>query len=165
MTQSKLKARFARLGPVRAIPRAASGSPVEAILRPAGKVSGVKSIDAVHALSHYGVKPLIAKRAVEAMIETGEARVSIPNGSRVIVSALAAAGISATRSGGEPVDVRAIRERLHLSQQEFARRYCLNLRSLQNWEQGREPDDNVLALLRVIARYPDLAAKAQEGEW
>jgi len=36
------------------------------------------------------------------------------------------------------VDVRALRERLGLTQEEFARRYRLPLRSVQEWEQGRK---------------------------
>jgi DNA-binding transcriptional regulator YiaG len=51
--------------------------------------------------------------------------------------------------------VREVRESLGLSQSEFARRFGLSLRSLQEWEQARRlPDMAVLTYLRVIERNP-----------
>lgn len=42
----------------------------------------------------------------------------------------------------ERLDVKAIRQRLGLTQTAFARRYGLSLGSIRNWEQGcRQPDD------------------------
>lgn len=46
---------------------------------------------------------------------------------------------------------RSVREGLGLSQAEFARRFGLSLRSLQEWEQARRlPDRAVFPYLRVI---------------
>jgi putative transcriptional regulator len=57
--------------------------------------------------------------------------------------------------------VREVRERLGLSQAEFSRRFALNLRSLQEWEQGRRlPDLAVLTYLRVIERNPKAVQSA-----
>lgn len=53
------------------------------------------------------------------------------------------------------VDVKAIREKLDLSQREFAETYGIPLGTLRSWEQGqRQPDAPATALLRTIARYP-----------
>lgn len=53
------------------------------------------------------------------------------------------------------IDVRAIRDRLALSQGEFARAYGFSPRTLQDWEQGRyQPDSAVRAYLTVIDRNP-----------
>lgn len=53
------------------------------------------------------------------------------------------------------VDVKALRERLGLSQAEFASQYRLNLRVLQSWEQnGRRPDSTAQTLLYLIAKNP-----------
>ena len=53
----------------------------------------------------------------------------------------------------EHVDVRAIRNKIGISQAEFAARYALNRRTPQEWEQGRaEPDLSTRAYLTVIAR-------------
>ena len=57
--------------------------------------------------------------------------------------------------------VRAVREGLGLSQAEFARRFGLSLRSLQEWEQGRRlPDMAVFAYLRVIEQNPKAVQSA-----
>ena len=58
-------------------------------------------------------------------------------------------------------DVRAIRRRLHMSQQEFAAAYQIPLPTLKNWEQGRrQPDAPAAAYLQVIARHPREARDA-----
>jgi putative transcriptional regulator len=55
----------------------------------------------------------------------------------------------------EVPDVRAIRRKLHLSQQEFAQKYRIPLPTLRNWEQGRrQPDAPAAAYLNAIARRP-----------
>jgi putative transcriptional regulator len=60
-----------------------------------------------------------------------------------------------------PSGVRAIRERTHLSQSEFARLMGVSVKTLQNWEQNRRrPAGPANALLRIIAREPQLALKA-----
>lgn len=59
--------------------------------------------------------------------------------------------------------VREVRERLGLSQSDFAGRFGLSLRSLQEWEQGRRlPDMAVLTYLRVIERKPKEVQSALE---
>lgn len=52
-------------------------------------------------------------------------------------------------------DVRSIRERLKMSQTEFARAYRIPLPTLKGWEQGRrQPDATAAAYLSVIASLP-----------
>ena len=49
-------------------------------------------------------------------------------------------------------DVKQIRESAKMSQVEFARAFCINPRTLQDWEQGRrKPDTTTRAYLSVIA--------------
>jgi len=60
-------------------------------------------------------------------------------------------------------DVRQLRERLGLSQREFATRFSINLRRLQDWEQGRcAPDSVILAYLKIIDREPELVRRVLE---
>jgi len=55
----------------------------------------------------------------------------------------------------EVPDVRAIRRKLHMSQQTFAETYRIPLPTLKNWEQGRRhPDAPAAAYLLAIARRP-----------
>ena len=62
----------------------------------------------------------------------------------------------------QPVpDVRAIREKLGLSQREFAETYQLSLATVRDWEQGRfQPDQAARTLLRLISREPKLVEMA-----
>ena len=59
------------------------------------------------------------------------------------------------------VDVAAIRKAKGLSQSQFAKRYGFELRTLQDWEQGRrEPERAARILLRVIEREPEAVERA-----
>ena len=143
MTHSKLKARLERLAPVRDIDRVSSGSPADLVIRPADGLAKVRTIDATMALAKRHMTMLKAKRAVEAMVETGEAIVHVPTveSAAALARDLRAAGVAARRVAFSPVDVKAIRIGLDLSHEQFARRFGLDVDAVQNWEQGRcQPD-------------------------
>jgi putative transcriptional regulator len=56
---------------------------------------------------------------------------------------------------------RIVRARLGLSVEDFARRYGLPLETVRAWEAGSlKPDAAAKALLRVIDREPEAAARA-----
>ena len=163
----ELKERLERLAPIRDISRVSSGSPADLVIRPADGLAKVRTISAIEALARRGMTMLKAKRAVEAMVETGEATVSLPmvESIRALVADLRQAGVKATRLACEPVDVRAIRDKLSLSQEQFALRFNLDLATVQGWEQGRHlPDRPAQAYLRAIAAAPREVAAAQEEE-
>jgi len=59
------------------------------------------------------------------------------------------------------IDVRAIRGRLGLTQQEFAVRFGFSVNTLRHWEQGRRvPEGPTRAYLMVIDREPQAVQKA-----
>jgi putative transcriptional regulator len=59
------------------------------------------------------------------------------------------------------VDVAAIRRRLGLSQDKFARRFSLSAATIRDWEQGRrQPDTPARALLAVIDYAPETVERA-----
>lgn len=59
------------------------------------------------------------------------------------------------------VDVKVIRERLGLTQEEFAATFHLSLTTLRDWEQGKsQPDQTARTLLRVIAHNPEAVKDA-----
>ena len=63
----------------------------------------------------------------------------------------------------KPVDVKALRARLGLSQVEFAGRFGLAVGTVRDWEQGRgQPDRPAQTLLRVIEREPEAVQRAME---
>lgn len=62
------------------------------------------------------------------------------------------------------VDVLAIRQRLKLSQTQFARRFGFSPRAVQDWEQGRrKPETAARAYLLVIARETKAVDRALRG--
>lgn len=59
------------------------------------------------------------------------------------------------------IDVRAIRERLGLTQAQFAARFAFSVNTLRHWEQGkRQPEGPTRAYLQVIARTPKAVERA-----
>jgi putative transcriptional regulator len=73
-------------------------------------------------------------------------------------------GLEAPQYVPPRTDVRALRERLGLSQEAFARRYMLSPRTVQDWEQHRrEPSDAARVLLFAISRDPKAVEKALRG--
>jgi putative transcriptional regulator len=59
------------------------------------------------------------------------------------------------------LEIRQIRLATGLSRAEFARRFALDPRALQDWEQGRRrPDRAARAYLTVIARRPKAVEEA-----
>lgn len=60
-----------------------------------------------------------------------------------------------------PENVRALRHRLGLSQQQFATRYGFSVETIRNYEQGhRRPTGPARVLLKVIAAEPDAVTRA-----
>jgi DNA-binding transcriptional regulator YiaG len=61
-------------------------------------------------------------------------------------------------------DIKKIREKLRVSQAEFAQRFFLELDTLQNWEQGRhQPDAPTRLLLKIIEMRPEVVDAALIG--
>ena len=63
------------------------------------------------------------------------------------------------------VDVRLIREKYGLSQEEFARRFGLQMETVEGWEDRTlEPDAVAVTLLRVIWVEPEAVSRAVAAE-
>ena len=55
-----------------------------------------------------------------------------------------------------PINIRAVRQKLGLSQSKFAARFGFTPATIRNWEQGRtQPDGPARVLLTVIAHHPE----------
>lgn len=64
----------------------------------------------------------------------------------------------------DSIDVRAIRQRLGLTQHEFALQFGFSLATVRNWEQGtRVPPGSQRVLLTVIDRAPEAVKRALEA--
>jgi putative transcriptional regulator len=59
------------------------------------------------------------------------------------------------------IDVKAIREKLALTQTQFAARFGFSVNTLRHWEQGRrQPEGPTRAYLVVIAKTPRAVERA-----
>ena len=60
-----------------------------------------------------------------------------------------------------PLEVKTIRKRLHVSQTQFAHLIGISAATLRNWEQGRTyPEGAARALLKIAAQRPEAVLQA-----
>ncbi|MFC6789227.1 helix-turn-helix domain-containing protein [Methylobacterium komagatae] len=70
------------------------------------------------------------------------------------------AGVEAIDRGQRARLIRRTRTQLGLSQTEFAKRFCVPVGTLRDWEQARATaPDFAVAYVRVIGQHPDIVAK------
>ncbi|MCK6406549.1 MAG: helix-turn-helix domain-containing protein [Rhodocyclaceae bacterium] len=61
----------------------------------------------------------------------------------------------------QPVDVRALRRRVAMTQEQFAARFGFSVATLRHWERGdRTPQGPALVLLNVIEKDPGAVLNA-----
>lgn len=162
MPKSSFAERLARQGRIRAVPRVTSGSREEIVLRPDRKAPDV--ITATLAMVARGTTMLKAKRAVERALSDGAAVIMLSHveDAKVLSDELRSAGISVTFRSAADRDLKehfsarlkALRARLDLSQEEFARAYNLETKTIQGWEIGKVPDHGNRHLIRMIEKDP-----------
>lgn len=60
-----------------------------------------------------------------------------------------------------PLDVKAIRTKIGMTQNEFASAFGISVGTLRHWEQGsRKPHGPALVLLNVVAKEPEAVLRA-----
>jgi len=124
-------------------------------------------------------KPMRAKRGAIATISGNEAHATKIDWAKIDATTDADIARHAEQDGTSPlsdrawngmrvravppaeVDVRAIREKLKLSQPEFAARFGFTAASVRQWEQGRRrPHGPARVLLTIIAKEPNAVRRA-----
>jgi len=64
----------------------------------------------------------------------------------------------------DQIDVARIREKINMSQSQFAASFGVSVRTVQEWEQGRAvPSGSARAFLTVIDREPEAVRRALAG--
>jgi putative transcriptional regulator len=159
---SSLKAKFARLGPVRGIDRVRSGSSARYVLKAGPDFRHTVSV--AESLVRRHLSLLAAKRLVTRLLHGEAVAVELPkveNRAR-LEQELKRYGVAAERRDPPAtVNIKALRGRLGLSQEEFALRYGLDVKTLRNWEQGRTtPEMAARAFLSVIEREPEAVERS-----
>lgn len=159
MSNSSWKERFARRASGKAGDLVQSGSPAILSLRTHADEGEVNSIAAIELLVRRHVPLLKAKRAIEAVLADGSYYLPVPKVEdfEQLRSELRTAGFAVRVAPvpGRTIDVKALREKLGTSQEQFAARYRISLDVLRNWEQRRnEPDPIARNVLEMIERDP-----------
>jgi len=96
------------------------------------------------------MKKELFNELVESIEEAGKIRKGLTKPSRVFRY--------------RPVDIKRIRNRLHVSQSQFSLMIGVSRSTLQNWEQGRrEPEGPAKALLRVVDKQPQAVLEALQA--
>ena len=135
------------------------GSKEHLVLHATGSEAPVIAAKAALLLAECGISLLKAKRAIEAVLEDGEATLILPKvGSKQeLASELRAAGIDAfMATPPKAYSVKSLRQRLKLTQEEFAVIYGIDLRTLQNYESGaRKPDRTAIGYFKLIEKAPE----------
>jgi DNA-binding transcriptional regulator YiaG len=163
-TNSELRARLARLGPVRDAdpPPSFSGELVTLVLRLVGPLD--MGITVAKRLRTAGLTLRAAHAVINRLAETRRAVCQIAEGADI--PALAADLLTMNvptyrRRHLEPRLIAEVRTRHGLSQREFAEVLGLDIDTLQNWEQGRNrPDAAALRLVMAFDKAPDVIEQA-----
>src|ERR1700712_3929496 len=135
MIGSDLKARFERLGPTLAIDLVQSGSPEVVAIRPESEFQNIDTIAAIVLLRRSGLTMLRAKRTIEASLTEGYVLVEVPRvpNADAFKDELCSYGFNATIRSRDNPDVAALRQRLGLTQEQFATRFGLDVDAVRNW--------------------------------
>lgn len=115
-----------------------------------------RPVSAIQLIAHLGTSLRKGHDAIDRIV-TGEAvpvELIVPDG-RDVVAEFAELNIRARVIRRPSVDIGGLRERLGLTQAEFAIRFGLELDTVRNWEQGRyTPDPAAMILLKIIEQNP-----------
>jgi putative transcriptional regulator len=90
-----------------------------------------------------------------------EAFESIKQGLQEAIEHAKGKPVKATVHRLNSIDVKAIREKVSMTQTEFAASFGISLGTLRHWERGdRKPHGPALALLNVVAKEPKAVLRA-----
>lgn len=163
-TNSELRARLARLGPVRDAdpPPLFSGELVTLVLKLVGVLD--KPISVMTRLRAAGLTLRAAHAIIGRLAETRLAVCRIAEGADIPALAADLAAMNVHTNRRRRLDsglIAEVRMRHGLSQREFAEVLGLDIDTLQNWEQGRNrPDPAALSLVMAFDKAPEVIQEA-----
>jgi DNA-binding transcriptional regulator YiaG len=134
------------------------GKPVRMILKSPSSRHRGNAFEIARLLVRAGVPVRTARKAIDELAAAKTAYVEAPSVADYseLKRKMADQNVAAQRIERRVVDVKALRARLGVSQEVFAGRYCLDVATVRNWEQGRTiPEGPAAALLQLIDRDPD----------
>jgi DNA-binding transcriptional regulator YiaG len=134
------------------------GETVRLILMPPASRRLGDVFEVVRLLVRSGVSVRTAKSAIDDLVAGRLAYIDAPAVADYarLKREMTKQNLAAHRIELRRVDVKALRQRLGISQEAFAGRYGLDVATVRNWEQGRTiPEGPAAALLQLIDRDPD----------
>ena len=136
-----------------------SGSHARVVLVPRDKLT--ETVTLARALIRRGVKASVSKDVAERLSEGTPALVEIPQFGVEFEQEVRPLGIDVAEPRPVHGDELAwLRKGLGLSQEQFANSLGLDVRTLQNWEQGRVSLEGPIALLvKLIGHYPHIVQR------
>jgi DNA-binding transcriptional regulator YiaG len=159
-TTSELKARLARLGPVRDVsrPELTPDESVVVVLRRTGALD--KPVTVAKTLFAEGLTLPQSHTAINELAADGRTVCAVSRHTDLarLAAELAEMNVELRRRlASQPVsiDIAALRGRLGLSRRECADLLSLDIAILERWEDGKErPDSAALTLMRLFAQAP-----------
>ncbi|MDH3228436.1 MAG: helix-turn-helix domain-containing protein [Alphaproteobacteria bacterium] len=109
-------------------------------------------------LVQAGVSVRTAKKAIDDLAIGNSTFVAAPNVTQYtkFKKKMMSLNVAVAKIQRRKIDVKKLRARLGISQEAFAGRYGLDVRTVRNWEQGRTtPEGPGATLLQLIDRDPD----------
>jgi len=134
------------------------GETVRLILMPPSSRRLGDVFEVIRLLVRSGVSVRTAKSAIDDLVAGRIAYIDAPAVADYarLKREMTKQNLTAQRIELRRVDVKALRQRLGISQEAFAGRYGLDVATVRNWEQGRTiPEGPAAALLQLIDRDPD----------
>lgn len=161
-TKSSSKELFGSPVPAPAENQVVSGSNVKLLLQCAPTQNNAPGTAQALVKRHVPIRA--AKALAERLFDQGQAVVEIPKSESLsaLRSELASCHVETFLvPPPRQVDTRAVRDRMGLSQEQFATEFGLDLSTLRNWEQGRStPDTATNAYLMLVDRNPSAVRRA-----
>lgn len=160
-TVSELKKRAGPRVQIRTAPSGRSssgGAPVKMILMPPTSRRLGDMFEAARLLVRAGVPVRAARKTIDDLVAGRTAFVEAPSVADydALKRRMMSENVAVHRIAIHAVDVKALRARLGISQEDFAGRYGLDVATVRNWEQGRtKPEGPAAALLQLIESDPD----------
>ena len=164
LTKSEFLARLERLGPVRVVDRQPLSSAEAEVVGLTGTGKLDQLINVFKRLVAEGATFREAKDAIDHLADTRHATCVVRRATDFIALArdLLVLNVELHRKrdvADAAAFIATVRDRHGLSQRAFADRLGFDVRTVQNWEQGRNrPDSAVLSLITLFDRDP-LAVK------
>jgi DNA-binding transcriptional regulator YiaG len=161
--KSSFRERLERREPTPAKSLGRSDSPAVRLMLLAGNIR--QPVEVARLFRKYGLSLRKAHDALNRLAKretvAAEFYADDPN---QLLSDLSSSGVNAYRIQVPDVDVKQVRDRLGISQAEFALRFGLELDTVQNWEQSRNiPDQSTRLLLKIIDSCPAVVESVLTG--